>query len=290
MVGGRIAVIGATGQLGAELVQRLGPRAIPISHADADVRDVARLCEVIPAGTDWVVNTAAFHHVERCEEDPETAFAVNAVGAWSAAVAARRAGAGIVFVSSDYVFDGTRETPYQEEDSVNPVNVYGASKVAGEMLTRLANPRHLIVRTAYLFGQHPSGKGWNLVSGLLDEARRGGTLRVARGLVLSPTSTTHLALKLVEVLDLGVTGVIHLTNGGACTREEFTRFVLATAGVNAPIVSISPAELPWRARRPLRSALVSGVLARAGVDPLPDWRDAVREYLGKRGCHYAQAQ
>jgi dTDP-4-dehydrorhamnose reductase len=285
MVSGRVAIVGATGQLGADLVRCFGSRALPLSHADVDVRDAARLSVVIPAGTDWVINAAAFHQVDQCEDDPGTAFAVNALGAQNAAAAAARAGAGIVFISTDYVFDGAGESAYREGDPVNPLNVYGVSKVAGEMLTRLANPRHLIVRTAYLFGQRPSGKGWNLVTGTLDQAQRGGPLRVARDVVFSPTSTAHLAAKLVEVLEAGVTGVVHLTNAGSCTREEFTRFLLGAAGLDAPVVSIRAAELPWRARRPLRSPLASEVLGRAGLDPLPDWREAVRDYLREASVH-----
>lgn len=281
MVNGTIVVLGAAGQLGADLVRILGGRAVPLTHADVDVRDAARLASVVPQGTDWVVNTAAFHDVERCEDEAEQAFAVNTLGARNVALAAARVKAGVVFFSTDYVFDGTSDSPYQEGDVVNPLNIYGASKAAGEMMTRLTNPRHLIVRTAYLFGRTGSGKGWNLVSAVLDQARRGNALRVARELVFSPTSTAHLAKKLVEVLETGMAGTIHLTNTGSCTREEFTRFVLAAAGHNASIVSISVAELPWRARRPLRSPLGSTVVPALGLAPMPDWRDAVREYLDR---------
>jgi dTDP-4-dehydrorhamnose reductase len=282
VVAGPIVVLGAAGQLGADLVHALGDRAVPRTHADVDVRDRAGLAAAIPAGAAWVVNTAAFHNVDACEDDAEQAFAVNALGARHVALAAAAAGAGVVFFSSDYVFDGTAGVPYREHDAPNPLNVYGASKLAGETLTRLANPRALIVRTAYLFGHQRSGKGWNLITGIVEQARRGQELRAAHDLVLSPTFTAHLAARVVELVDAGVTGTVHLAGGGACARDELTRFVLAAAGLEAPVKSISAAELPWRARRPLRSPLASAVLPGLGMRPLPDWRSAVREFLAQR--------
>lgn len=279
MVAGPVVVLGAAGQLGADLLACLGPRARAVTHADADLRDRAALARVIPAGTAWVVNGAAFHDVDRCEDDAETAFAVNALGAWNVARAAARAGAGVTFVSTDYVFDGTADRPYREDDPVAPLNVYGASKLAGECLTRQGNPRALVARTSYLYGRRPAAGKGNLVTGILGAARRGDTLRVAREIVFSPTFTAHLAARLVELVDREATGVVHVANAGAATREEFTRFVLDAAGLTAAVEPIGVAALPWRARRPLRSPLASGAEARLGLAPMPDWRTAVKDYL-----------
>ena len=276
---GSIVVLGAAGQLGADLLKCLGPRAVPMTHADADVRDPASLARAIPTGAAWVINGAAFHDVDKCEDDAATAFAVNAIGALNVARAAAAVGAGVTFISTDYVFDGTLTRPYREDDRTAPLNVYGASKLAGEQLTRQGNPRALVARTSYLYGRRPAAGKGNLVTGILGAARHGDTLRVAREVVFSPTYTAHLAARLVALADRQTTGVVHVANAGATTREEFTRFVLDAAGVAAPVALISVAELPWKARRPLYSVLASDADARLGLGPMPDWRAAIKEYL-----------
>jgi dTDP-4-dehydrorhamnose reductase len=274
-----IVVLGAAGQLGADLLQCLGPRAVAVTHADADVRDPASLTRAIPTGTAWVINGAAFHDVDRCEDDAASAFAVNALGALNVARAAAAVGAGVTFISTDYVFDGTADRPYREDDRTAPLNVYGASKLAGEHLTRQGNPRALVARTSYLYGRRPAAGKGNLVTGILAAARRGDTLRVAREVVFSSTYTAHLAARLVELADREATGVVHVANAGAATREQFTRFVLDAAGLVAPVALIGVGELPWKARRPLYSVLASDVEARLGLAPMPDWRLAVKDYL-----------
>jgi dTDP-4-dehydrorhamnose reductase len=279
VVAGPVVVLGAAGQLGADLLRCLGPRARAVTHADADVRDPDALARVISEGTAWVINGAAFHDVDRCEDDAPTAFAVNATGALNVARAAARVGAGVAFVSTDYVFDGRADRPYREEDRVAPLSVYGASKLAGEFLTRQGNPRALVARTAYLYGRRPAAGKGNLVTGILAAARRGDTLRVAREIVFSPTYTAHLAARLVELVDREATGVVHVAGAGTATREEFTRFVLDAAGLTASIETIDVAALPWRARRPLYSALASDTEVRLGLPPMPDWRIAVKDYF-----------
>lgn len=275
----RVAVIGAGGMLGTDLMAVLGADGVGLTHADVEVASRESVEAALPAEVDWVINTAAFHDVDGCEAAPRRAFEVNAVGALNVAAAAGARGAGVVFLSSDYVFDGTDSVPYGEDAAVAPLNVYGVSKVAGELAVRAATSRHLVVRSAYLFGKRRSGKGWNVVSAVVERARRGEPLTVATDLVFSPTYTADLARRIVVLLEHKVTGTVHVTNAGACTRLEFTRAVLEEAGLDAPIRQVSAAELPWRARRPLLSALASPLQERLGLPPLPGWRDAVRRYL-----------
>lgn len=275
----RVAVIGAAGMLGKDLLAALGSDVVGLTHAEIEVRDRESVEAALPPDVDWVVNTAAFHDVDGCEADPARAFAVNGVGALHVATAAARRSAGVVFISTDYVFDGSSPLPYTENSPSAPLNIYGVSKVAGELSVKAANPRHLIVRTAYLFGKRQSGKGWNLVSGILERARRGERLSVATDLVFSPTYTSDLAHRIADLLRRGVTGTVHVTNAGACSRLEFTHFVLDAAGLAGNIVEVRAADLPWRARRPVRSQLESEIQPRLGLGPMPHWQDAVRRYL-----------
>jgi len=172
----RVAVIGASGMLGTDLMAVLGAEGVGLTHADVEVASRESVEAALPAEVDWVINTAAFHDVDGCEADPRRAFEVNALGALNVAAAAAARGAGVVFLSSDFVFDGTDSVPYGEDAAVAPLNVYGVSKVAGELAVRAATPRHLVVRSAYLFGKRRSGKGWNVVSGIVERARRGEPL------------------------------------------------------------------------------------------------------------------
>jgi dTDP-4-dehydrorhamnose reductase len=275
----RVAVVGASGMLGADLMALLGSEGVGLTHAGVEVCSRESVEAGLPDDVEWVINTAALHDVDGCEADPSRAFAVNAVGALNVASVAAARGAGVVFLSTDYVFDGSSHTPYGEDTAVAPLNVYGVSKVAGELSVRAVTPRHLVVRSAYLFGRRRSGKGWNVVSAIVDHARKRQPLTVATDLVFSPTYTADLARRIVTLLEYKVTGTVHVTNAGACSRLEFTRAVLEATGLDARIIEVKAADLPWRARRPLRSALASPVQERLGFAPMPGWRDAVRRYL-----------
>jgi dTDP-4-dehydrorhamnose reductase len=283
----RVVIIGSTGQLGQDLVRVFNEDAAGFTHQDLDVTDEASVTAAIRSTEpDWVLNTAAFHRVDDCEANPTLTFAVNAVGALNVARAAADAGSGVVFYSTDYVFGGQdreRDHPYEEGDSPRPLSVYGASKVAGEQLVMQANLRHLVVRSAGLYGTATSRKGWTFPELMINKARTEGVIRVVIDQVLSPTFTADLAQKTKELIEHDAVGLFHLTNAGECSWFDFAQESLDMAGVKAKMESISTAQLQQRARRPSYSALTSARLEKLGLEPMRSWRDALSDYLRAKG-------
>jgi dTDP-4-dehydrorhamnose reductase len=284
----KIAIIGANGQFGTDLVtasRSRGCEVISILHADCDVRDPASLDRALArAGTgDLVINTAAFHKTDECESRPSDAVAINTRGAYDVAAAAASRGAASVYVSTDYVFDGEKRTPYLESDEPGPLNVYGATKAAGEALMQQF-PRTYVARISSIFGVAGSaGKGGNFVETMIARARAGETPRVVDDLVMSPTATADAAALLVDLFTRGAApGVYHLSNAGACSWREFADEIFARCGFTQRAVPISAKETGAAARRPKYSALASERLAAYDLRARP-WREALTEYLRAKG-------
>ena len=279
----KVAVIGSTGQLGQDLMRVFGEEAVGFAHEDLDVTDEESVASAVrSAESDWVLNTAAFHRVDDCETNPTLTFATNATGALNVARAAAAVGSGVAFFSSDYVFGGQnrgRDNPYEEEDAPHPLSVYGVSKVAGEQLVMQANPRHLVVRSAGLYGTATSRKGWTFPELMLNKARNEGVLRVVTDQVLSPTFTADLAGKTKELIEQDAVGLFHLTNAGECSWFEFAQGALELAGVEAKMEQISTEQMNQRARRPPYSALDTTRLEAVGLEPLRPWEEALNDYL-----------
>jgi dTDP-4-dehydrorhamnose reductase len=280
-------VIGATGQLGQDLMRRLGTDGVALGHGEIDVADGVGVSASVRAHRpDWVVNTAAFHRVDDCELNPALAFAVNAVGAANVARAAAEIGAGVVFFSTDYVFGGGdrgRGAPFAEDDPPQPLSVYGVSKQAGERLVGLANPRHLVIRTAGLYGTATSRKGWTFPELMVTKARNEGVLRVVADQALSPTYTYDLAEATLALMRNGATGLFHLANSGECSWHEFASATVELAGIDVPVEATTTTRQPGKAARPAYSAMTSTRLAAAGVAPLRPWREALAHYLRAKG-------
>lgn len=280
-----MAVVGSNGQLGQDLMRVFGEAARGVTHQDLDVTDELAVFQAIQGlRPDWIINTAAFHKVDDCEANATLAFNVNALGAFNVARAATSVGAGIVFLSTDYVFgsEEERNKPYTEADCPGPLNVYGISKHAGECLVVLANPRHCIVRSAGLYGTATSRKGWTFPEIVLQKAKSGEQLRVVNDQVLSPTFTLDLARGIRELIHLDVRGVVHMTNAGQCSWFELARMTLFLAGVESDIEAIDSGQMPRRARRPQYSALRSIRLEGLGIEPLREWKHALQDYLHTR--------
>jgi dTDP-4-dehydrorhamnose reductase len=282
-----VVVIGSTGQLGQDLLRVFGDEAVGLTHQDVDVTDEAGVAAALGSHRpDWVLNTAAFHRVDDCELDPATSFAVNATGALNVARAAAEIGSGVVFYSSDYVFGGEerqRDHAYEEGDRPDPLSVYGTTKVAGEQLVAQANERHLVVRSAGLYGTATSRKGWTFPELMINKARSDGAVRVVTDQVLSPTFTADLAQKTKELIEHDASGLFHLTNAGECSWFEFARGAFEIAGVEAEMEPIDSEQLKQRARRPPYSALDSARLAAVGVSPMRPWEEALEDYLNQKG-------
>ena len=281
----RVVVIGANGQVGTELCRVFADAdLVPLTHADLEVRDrdqvVKSLARLRP---DLILNTAAFHKVDVCEEEVGTSFAVNASGAQHVALAAAEAGAALVYFSTDYVFDGNARHPYREADPPSPRSVYGVSKLAGEFLVRAACPRHYIVRTSGLYGHAgASGKGGNFVELMLRLACEGKPVRVVTDQVLTPTAVTDLALSVRALVTTGRYGLYHVTNAESCSWFEFARAIFELSGLVPELQPTTTAAFGARAPRPAYSVLAHEALRAAGLPDLRPWREALAGYLRER--------
>lgn len=283
----RVAIIGANGQLGSDLVEVFGGdpsfEVIPLTHADLDVTVPDKLKVLKELKPDVIINTAAYVRVDDAELYPKKAFAVNAIGALNVARVAEEIGAINVFISTDYVFDGTKGEPYTEEDVPNPINVYGVSKYAGEIFTRNYSRKHYIIRVASLYGKAgASGKGGNFVEFMVQKARNGEEIRVVDDMFMSPTYTKDVARTLKEFLKLKPEfGVYHMVNEGFCSWYEFTKAIFEILEWDVEVKPIKSSELKRLAKRPLFSALQNKKLEEIGLRMRP-WREALEEYLGEK--------
>ncbi len=282
----KIAIFGVGGQLGRAVAAHLAPGhdVVAIDRARADVRDADAVAEALHTSRpDWVVNSAAMTHVDRCENEPMAAFEVNAVGARNVARACSASNARLLHVSTDYVFDGEKQSPYVEDDTPRPVNAYGTSKLAGEFFVRAESDAHLVVRTSGLYGLYECrGKG-TFAETILARARQGQALRVVSDERLTPTFTEDLAKQVRAIVERGAPGgIYHATNAGSCSWYEFARELLALAGVSTSLEPIAAKEWKSPTRRPANSVLDNRALANLGLDVMPDWRDALKRYVSAR--------
>ncbi len=285
----RVLLIGANGQLGHDVrrvwpIERPSDELVCLDHGQIEVADLVSVRAAVGAARpDLVVNTAAYHRTDEVESQPERAFAVNAVGARNLALACREADAVLMHLSTDYVFGGRKPTPYVEDDPVDPINVYGVTKAAGEMLVRATWPRHFVVRSSGLYGvAGSSGKGGNFVETMLRLAREGRPIRVVDDQTLTPTPTRELARQLAVLAGTERHGTYHATCQGEASWHAFAAEIFHQAGLSPALSSQSTAESGAAAPRPHYSVLDNRALRRAGIDVLPDWRDGLAGYLAER--------
>ena len=276
----KVYVTGASGMLGRDVVlaaENAGHEVRGFDRLGLDVGDLEKLTRRFTLDRpDAVVNCAAWTDVDGAEEDPEGAFAVNQTGAGNVATAAAEAGAKVLYVSTDYVFDGSKGSPYVETDLPNPLSAYGRSKLAGEEATVLANARSFVVRSSGLFGIG----GPNFVDTMLRLGRTSGKVLVVHDQVTSPTYTWHLAYGLVRLLDSDSFGLHHMAAGGHCSWYDFAREIFERAGMEVATLGATTEMIGRPAPRPPFSALESGI--RHAIE-LPDWRDGLTSYLAQRG-------
>ena len=275
----KVLIAGANGQLGKDMVLAAGNAGHDVighGRAEMDVADAEVVKRRIDMERpDMVINCAAWTDVDGAETAEESAFAVNGTGAGNVAAAAREVGAAVVFVSTDYVFDGEKGAPYVESDQPAPLSAYGRTKLAGEVATAAANPRHFIVRSSGLFGIG----GGNFVATMLRLAESTNEVLVIRDQVTSPTYTWHLAYGLTRLIEGIEYGIHHMAAAGQCSWYEFAREIFEQANVDCKVLSGTTEMLGRPAARPPFSAMVS---QREHAITLPSWNDGLAGYLAQR--------
>jgi dTDP-4-dehydrorhamnose reductase len=289
----RIVVTGKTGQVARSLIERASAsgsvEVVALGRPELDLLDANSIAKSIAAARpDIVVSAAAYTAVDRAEDEPELAHAVNAVGAKRVAEAAAEADAPVIHLSTDYVFGGTGEEPHGEDDATGPLGVYGQSKLAGERAVMAANPHHVILRTAWLY----SPFGSNFVRTVLELASERGEIPVIADQWGNPTSALHVAdgiLRIARMLDgqpaAFPAGIYHLAGGGATNWSGLARQVFAVSrargGPHAVVKDIASADYPTKARRPANSRLaMARFAATCGWVP-PDWRQSTEEVVAR---------
>ncbi len=275
----KLLVTGAAGMLGRDLMLAAGNAGhdvVGFGRAELDISDAETVKRKIDLERpDVVINSAAWTDVDGAETAEEQAFAVNGTGAGNVAAAAAAVGASVVYVSTDYVFDGTKNEPYVESDQPAPLSAYGRTKLAGEEATAAANKRHFVVRSAGLYGIG----GNNFVETMLRLASGQSEVLVVRDQVGSPTYTWHLAYGIVRLIEGLEFGIHHMAAAGQCSWYEFAREIFEQAKVECKVLSVSTEEFGRPAARPPFSALTS---QRQHAIRLPPWQDGLSGYLAQR--------
>lgn len=280
--GGTIAVIGAGGQLGSELMRHLpGNLSIGWTRKELDITDFPRVRQVLSTTPlNFLINTAAYHRTDECEEHPEIAFRVNSFAVANLASLCRERDIIFVHISTDYVFDGKKQAPYTEDDPVNPINVYGMSKMLGEEAIKMLCPKHFIIRTSGMFGKIGSTeKGGSFLHRMLARAKEGLPLKIVNDQWFSPTYAPHLAKRILQLIQGEQYGTYHVTNSGETTWYDLARTALEMLGWEAEIQPVGSAESGARARRPPFSVLSNAKILSLGFPPLPHWKEALGEFL-----------
>jgi dTDP-4-dehydrorhamnose reductase len=278
----RILVLGARGMLGADLLDEWqSDELIPADRAQADLRDFSQVEKlVLRARPEWIVLAAAYTDVDGCEQNPQLAFAVNQTGVENVARAARLTAARVFLVSTDYVFDGKGTRPYETTDPVSPLNVYGASKAAGETALSKSQVAWCVGRTSWLFGVH----GASFPEKILRAAETRPELSVVSDQIGSPTYTRDLARVIRALLSRDVRGFVHITNQGSCSWCDFAREILAQSGRESiPVLPITTDQAARSARRPNYSVLSPASLHAFGIRTRP-WQEALRAFLKEKSA------
>jgi dTDP-4-dehydrorhamnose reductase len=285
----RIALVGAHGQLGSDLQQTLAGNIILLGHEDIEITDQASVEGALSAARpECVINSAAYNLVDRAEDEPLVAYAVNALGPRNLAKYCAAHDLPLLHVSTDYVFgnqaaaENCAPHPYVETDAPGPINAYGVSKLAGEYFVRSLCPRHYVVRTCGLYGRKATrGKG-NFVETMLRLGRERGEVSVVADQHCTPTATADLARAIAALVETGAYGLYHATNTGAATWYHVAAEAFRLAKLDARLRPITTAEFPTKAPRPGYTLLATDKLAATIGWSMPPWQDALARYLAAR--------
>lgn len=285
----KLVVIGADGQLGSDMVETCQAErfeVVPLTIGQLDIADSLQVQRVLAeVRADVIVNTAAMHHVEKCEADPLKAFTVNGLGARNLALAANAGKARLIHISTDYVFSGDKLEPYLESDCPLPLNVYGNSKLAGELFVRSMAEKHYVIRVSGLYGKSPCLEkgGLNFVDLMLKLARERKEVRVVDDEVLTPTATREVARQILKMLEGNAeNGLYHASAEGCCSWFEFACEIFRLSHSTVTLNKAAPGEFPAKVPRPKYSVLENANLKRLGLNSMAFWKDALAEYLKEK--------
>lgn len=281
----KIAVIGANGQLGIDVCKEFydgNHEVIELNHDNFDITDFVTAEKILQdKKPDFVVNTAAMHHVESCEENPAQAFAVNGIGARTLAKLSNTLNFTLFHISTDYVFDGKKSTPYVESDYPIPLNVYGNTKLSGELFIRTIAEKYFILRVSGLYGHHlcRAKGGLNFVSLMLKLAKERDEIRVVDDEFVSPTFTVDVAKQINHLTNSKQYGLYHATSQGSCSWYQFAAKIFELTGSEIKLTPAKPGEFPTKVPRPNYSVLENAALQEIKLDIIPHWENGLKRYL-----------
>ncbi len=285
----KVVVIGADGQLGNDMCAAFkanGDTVSELTIESIEISDPVSVEKALAAAApcDAVINTAAFHNVPKCEENPIKAFEVNALGSLYLAWECNKLGIPLVHVSTDYIFDGKKQAPYVEEDNPLPLNVYANTKLSGEHFVASTAEKYYILRVSGIYGTNPClAKGYNFVDLMLKLAKEREEVRVVDDEILTPTFTEDIAAQTVHMLhNQAENGVYHVTNEGSCSWYEFAREIFDITGTKTTLNKAAPGEFAILVNRPSYSVLENRHLKDQGLNTMPHWKDALGRYLHKK--------
>ncbi|MBU3176223.1 dTDP-4-dehydrorhamnose reductase [Clostridium estertheticum] len=275
----KILITGANGQLGRELAnqykEKKGIDLILTRRSDLDISNINEVYSFVNENKpDVIINCAALTAVDKCETEIDMAYKINAIGPKNLAIAANEIGAEIVQVSTDYVFSGNIDKPLTEFDKIDPLTIYGKTKLEGEILVKNHNPKHYIVRTAWLYGD-----GNNFVKTMINLSKTNTTLKVVNDQKGTPTSTVDLARTIIKLVEQQNYGLFHCTCKGECTWYEFTKEIFRFKGITTMVLPCTTDEFPRPAKRPEYSVLRNYMLELTTGDITRTWQEAIHEYL-----------
>lgn len=279
----KIAIIGANGQLGTDLLEILSPanEVTGLTHADIEITNIDSVENTFSSlKPDIVLNTAAYHVVPEAEKFPDKAFQINGTAALNLARVCQDKGIRLLHYSTDYVFDGIKHKPYTEDDRPNPLNVYANTKLSGEYFALNYCEHSYVVRVSGIYGRVPSrAKGGNFVSTMLKLAKEKPEVRVVNDEVLTPTPTLEIAKSTAELIKKDVFGLYHMSCEGEVSWYEFAKTIWDTLKLETPLYPASVKDFPLVVKRPFYSVLENRNLKKAGIDIMPDWKEALIHFL-----------
>ena len=278
-----ILVTGSTGQLGSDVVKELLKRGYSTLSPN---RSEFNLCSedsirnyILNSNCEAIVHCAAYTQVDKAEDEKDLCIKINATATKHIAKCAKILDIPMIYISTDYVFDGTKDGKYTENDETNPINIYGESKLAGEKYVQEILDKYYIVRTSWVFNIN----GKNFIETMLRLSKANNQLSIVNDQIGSPTYTKDLSRLLVDMLETSKYGLYHATNEGYCSWYEFADTIFKLANINIDIKAINSNEYASRAKRPMNSKLSKDKLIEYGFKPLPHWEDALKDYLIRRG-------